>query len=197
MRASSHPTGRHWSPAKGVAGGTAGLTHRSYESVGGDIRVEIYAGRLVVSNPGQLPEGWTPQDLKREHRSIPFNPGIARVFFLRGMMDRLGVGTQRLIRECRQSGAKSPSWRVERDTVSLTLYRTPEPEIEELLPDRQARFLSNLDCGADFRTSDYADAMSVSERQARRGLSELVTRGVVERRGRGPATTYRRVPKGG
>ncbi|MCK5034513.1 MAG: hypothetical protein KAS73_01360 [Candidatus Sabulitectum sp.] len=103
------------------------ITHRSYDEVGGCIRVEIYPDRLIVTNPGRLPENWTPRNLKIEHKSIPFNPDIAGVFFLRKLMDQLGVGTQRVIWECKQLGAKAPSWRVEGGIESVTLFRAPEP----------------------------------------------------------------------
>ncbi|MCD6589474.1 MAG: putative DNA binding domain-containing protein [Candidatus Fermentibacteraceae bacterium] len=168
------------------------ITHRSYDSIGGCIRVEIYPDHLIISNPGKLPEGWTPKNLREEHKSIPFNPDIARVFFLRKLMDQLGVGTQRMISECKQLGAMTPSWQVEGGIVSVTLFRAPEPAAEEVLTGRQAEFVKSLKRGEEFKTADYATAAGVSQRQARRDLAELEDRGIIERLGKGRATLYLR-----
>lgn len=167
------------------------ITHRSCDEVGGCIRVEIYPDRLIVSNPGKLPENWTPRNLRIEHKSIPFNPDIARVFFLRKLMDQLGIGTQRVIWECKQLGAKPPSWRVEGGIVSVTLFRAPEPAAEDVLTGRQAEFVKSLKPEEEFKTADYVTATGVSQRQARRDLSELEDRGIIERCGKGRATLYR------
>ncbi|MBT3295597.1 MAG: hypothetical protein HN919_22965 [Verrucomicrobia bacterium] len=172
------------------------ITHRSYETVGGCIRVEIYPDRLVVTNPGSLPGDLTPGSLRTEHRSIPVNPDIARVFYLRRLMDQLGIGTQRMIWECKELGAKTPRWRAEGGIVSVTLFRAPEPAAEEALTGRQAEFVESLKPGAEFKTADYLTATGVSERQARRDLADMEDRGIIERHGKGRATLYRRVQGG-
>jgi len=118
------------------------VVHRDYTVAGGQIRVEIYPEHLVISNPGKLPQGWEPSDLKKEHPSIPGNPDVARVFYLRGLMEQLGMGTQKLIAECREIGAKNPVWTAQQNTVSLTIYRAPEPQVEVQLSERQSAFLA-------------------------------------------------------
>jgi ATP-dependent DNA helicase RecG len=167
------------------------MVHRAYASIGGDVRIELFPDHLTIQNPGTLPEGWNPTDLAKRHESHPRNPDIARVFYLRGLMEQLGMGTQRLIEACRELGAKAPVWRTERETVSLTLFRAPEPEASPHLTDRQKRFLDAAKPGVEFKVSEYAHAAKVSERQARRDLAELETVGIVERYGKGPATSYR------
>ncbi len=171
------------------------VVHRDYAVAGGQIRVEIFPEHLVISNPGKLPDGWEPSDLKKEHASIPGNPDVARVFYLRGLMEQLGMGTQKLIAECRALGAKAPVWTVEQNTVSLTLYRAPEPQAEIQLSDRQAAFLATTKPGQSYKTSDYAEMTGVVARQAQRELGELLEWGFFERQGKGPATVYTRTQK--
>jgi ATP-dependent DNA helicase RecG len=171
------------------------VVHRDYTVAGGQIRVEIFPEHLVISNPGKLPDGWEPSDLKKEHSSIPGNPDVARVFYLRGLMEQLGMGTQKLIAECRELGARAPVWTVEQNTVSLTLYRAPEPKAEIQLTDRQAAFLATTKTGQTYKTSDYAELTGVVARQAQRELGELLAWGFLERHGKGPATVYIRTEK--
>ncbi|HKV40883.1 MAG TPA: RNA-binding domain-containing protein [Blastocatellia bacterium] len=168
------------------------MVHRDYGSIGGDVRIEVFSEHLTIHNPGTLPDGWSTEDLAKVHESRPTNPDIARVFYLRGYMDQLGMGTQRLIAVCKQIGAKTPVWHVERDTVSLKLFRAPEPEATAQLPDRQLRFLKSTKAGTEFKVGDYANAAKVSERQSRRDLADLESLGLVERSGKGPATHYTR-----
>lgn len=163
------------------------VVHRNYAGLG-DVRVQIYPDSLVIRNPGALPDGWTTQDLKKDHASKPINPDIARVFYLRGFMEQLGMGAQRLVAECKAMGAKAPIWSVEKGTVSLRVFRAPA---RMTLSPRQARFVEKRQTGSDFVLRDYARSTKVSERQARRDLQELEQLGLVERHGRGPATSYR------
>jgi len=171
------------------------MVHRDYASMGGSVQVDIFRDHLIIRNPGQLPEGWTTGDLAKKHESHPANPDIARVFYLRGLMEQLGMGTQKLIGACKELSAKSPVWKTERGTVSLTLFAAPEPSQTMPLVGRLARFMDNAQLGTEFKVSDYSDATKVSERQARRDLAELESSGLVERHGKGPATVYRRTSR--
>lgn len=173
------------------------IVHRDYTLPGGDVRVELHPGRLVISNPGRLPEGWTEANLRSEHTSNPVNHDIARLFNLRGLMEQLGMGTRKLIAACEALGAPTPKWGLEPNRVSLTLFRAPEAQWEEVLLERQAKFLGELPNGARFKVTEYARRLGLSERQARRDLALLEEQGVLERLGRGPATVYRRAPRPG
>jgi DeoR/GlpR family transcriptional regulator of sugar metabolism len=81
----------------------------------------------------------------------------------------------------------------EQGTVALTLFRAPQPDVR--VSDRQAAFLKSVERGTEFKVKDFANATDVSERQARRELGTLQELGLVERHGKGPATTYRRTPQ--
>jgi predicted HTH transcriptional regulator len=110
-------------------------------------------------------------------------------------MEQLGIGTQRLIAECKELGAKPPVWRVEQGTVALTLFRAPEAAQPAGLTTRQSEFLKRIKPGSEVKVGDYALAAKVSERQARRDLADLEALSLLERRGKGPATKYRRTDR--
>ena len=47
------------------------LIHRDYFQTSGDIQIRVYDDRVMISNPGGLPEDMTVEELKREfHRSV-------------------------------------------------------------------------------------------------------------------------------
>jgi ATP-dependent DNA helicase RecG len=169
------------------------LVHRDYAALGGRVRVDIRPDRLTISNPGRLPEGWSPAILKKRHDSLPVNPDIARVFYLRGLMEQLGRGTLALIAACRELGARTPDWKVRAGLVSLTLHRAPRPDSIEELGERERGFLNTVAPETGFTAGQYMTAASVSLRQARRDLADMTRLGVIERIGRGRTTSYRRV----
>jgi ATP-dependent DNA helicase RecG len=168
------------------------LVHRDYETVGGQLRVEIFPEHLVIQNPGRLPEGWTEKDILTKEESHPTNPDIARVFYLRSLMERLGLGGRKLDDACRALKAKPPVWKAAQGMVSLTLFRAPSPATIGQLTSRQQEFIRSLAPQNSFKADDYAKAVAVSIRQARRDLTELEELGMLERSGKGPATIYRR-----
>lgn len=167
------------------------IVHRDYESSGVGVHVRIFPDHLTITNPGALPEGWKGSDLGRKHESRPANPDIARVFYLRELMDQLGLGAQRIITECKSLGAKAPAWKAEKGFITLTLFSAPALAPTPDLSARQQDFLKSLKTGQVFKAGDYSASTKVSERQARRDLTDLENLGLLERRGAGPSTVYR------
>lgn len=192
---SPHDVTRQQRPAYALFALREGLVnavvHRDYDRPGQGVLVEIFPDKLVISNPGSLPDGWSGKDLERKHESRPANPDIARVFYLRGLMEQLGLGTQKVVAACEELGAKRPKWDTERGMVSLTLFRAPEPrELLQVEPG-QRTFLHGYETGKTFKVADYARAVGITERHARRELGELERKGLIAREGAGPSTAYR------
>lgn len=173
------------------------LVHRDYETVGGQLRVEIFPEHLIIQNPGRLPEGWTERDILTREESRPRNPDLARVFYLRGLMERLGIGGRKLVEASLALKAKRPVWHAEQGMVSLTLFRAPKLATVGQVTPRQQKFLKSLAAEQTFKAADYAHAVEVSLRQARRDLAELEELGTLARSGKGPATFYRFAGKAG
>jgi ATP-dependent DNA helicase RecG len=98
------------------------LVHRDLSIPSGSVTIIIYEDKLEISNFGKLPDGLVVRDLKKAHQSIPQNPDIAHMCFLRGYMDRIGRGTLKIIEACKEAGLKEPKWTVENSMVKLTFY---------------------------------------------------------------------------
>jgi len=96
------------------------LMHRDYSKHSSSVAISIYPDRIVISNSGNLPNGWKDSDMKKDHRSVPHNPDIAHIVFLRGLIDKLGKGTIKLLDDCKKEGLKVPVWVNNTDGVTLT-----------------------------------------------------------------------------
>lgn len=84
--------------------------HRDYAHAGGAVSVAIYDDRLEIWSSGELPLGMTIDDLKKEHLSRPRNPLIAEVFYRRGLVERWGRGTQKIMELCLLAGHPEPEF---------------------------------------------------------------------------------------
>ncbi|MCF8371340.1 MAG: putative DNA binding domain-containing protein [Bacteroidales bacterium] len=96
------------------------LMHRDYSSPSSGVAISIFPESFVISNSGHLPDDLKVSELKKNHRSHPVNPDIAHVVFMRGLIDKLGKGTIKVVEECRKEGLKDPSWKDDIDGITLT-----------------------------------------------------------------------------
>lgn len=170
------------------------LAHRNYASFSSGISVSVYPDRIEIWNSGRLPSGIKVGDLKKSHPSIPTNPDIAHVLYLRRLMERIGRGTQKIVVACEELGARPPRWSDNEAGVTLTIYSTEAVAGAGLSP-RQAQLMERLRPGDSLRLRDYVEQQHVSERQARRDLVELEAAGFLTRSGQARATTYQRTER--
>jgi ATP-dependent DNA helicase RecG len=170
------------------------FVHREYANFSGGISVDVYPGKLVIWNSGSLPPGLKIGDLTKEHPSMPRNPDIAQVFFLHGFMERIGRGTQKIVSACTEAGLDRPKWKVDDTGVTLTFFAKAKKDALKLNL-RERKILGELKSGETIRLPEYCDRLTVSERQARRDLGDLVAGGWLERHGDGPATVFQRTSK--
>ena len=168
------------------------VIHRDYAAYAGGMSVSIYPGRIEIWNSGHLPTGWTAGDLKKPHPSLPPNPDMAHVFYLRGLIERVGRGTERIVKDCRAAGLPQPTWRVSGSGVTLAFHTKKSGTRTVRLNARQLALLRRLESGQVLKPADYyaESAGTLSQRQAQRDLTSLESGGWLERQGDGPATVY-------
>lgn len=91
------------------------------------IQIRVYDNKLQIINGGVLPEGWTVETLLSSHRSIPYNPDIANVFFRAGEIEAWGRGIERIITGCKQEGFSTVEFRY--DACGLwTIFKFEYPD---------------------------------------------------------------------
>lgn len=171
------------------------FAHRDYAGFSGGISVGIYPSRIEIWNSGRLPEGLAPSDLRRNHPSLPTNPDIAHLLYIRGLMERVGRGTQKILNACKEYGLPGPKWLDRPSGVTLILYSARSSAGHEIsLNERQKILIEKLVPGSEITPAEYRKqfASDVSERHARRDLKELEDLLLVVRKGGGASTRYQR-----
>lgn len=117
------------------------VAHRDYTS-NGSVQVMLFADRLEIWNPGNLPPSLSLEKLREHHGSVPGNPLLAEPLYLTKYIERMGTGTIDMISRCHEAGLPEPEFTIS-DGFVTTLHRktqvTPEvtpqvtPQVERLM----------------------------------------------------------------
>lgn len=170
------------------------FVHRDYSAYSGGLRVTMFENRIEIWNSGRLPKELKPSDLRRDHPSILVNPDIANVFYLRDLMERIGRGTEKIVKASKELGARPPLWLDSPTGVTLTIFASTPTDTGKpvKLNDRQNRLLIDLHPGDELTPREYHSryAAGVTGRQARRDLEELEKLGWLRRSGQTRTTKY-------
>jgi ATP-dependent DNA helicase RecG len=172
------------------------LCHRDYSVAGGAVSVAIYDDRVEIGSTGLLPFGLTVADLKRDHESYPRNPFLANVFYLRGLIERWGRGTQKIVELCVRAGHPEPVFEERAGTVIVRFIPsgyTPPHRVSHDLSERQRRILHYLRDGEKRRIGQIMQGigMELPRSTLRDDLILLRSLGLVESLGAGRAATWR------
>lgn len=114
------------------------IVHKDYK--GSTIQLSVYDGKVILWNPGALPDELSIEILKGNHPSLPRNKIIADIFFKAGFIEAWGRGIHMMINACFNAGL-------------------PEPTIEEVAGGFQITFLK------DIYSEAYLKRLGLSERQ--------------------------------
>lgn len=85
------------------------IVHKDYSS-GIPIQIGVFKDKLFVYNAGELPQNWTIETMTSAHRSIPYNPEIANVFFKAGLIESWGRGIEKVISASKAYNATAPKF---------------------------------------------------------------------------------------
>ena len=100
------------------------IVHKDYSS-GVPIQISVYHDKIVLWNPGQLPQGWTLKRLLGKHPSKPPNPLLANAFFRAGYIEAWGRGIEKIRRECREHDIEPPIYDFGMSGLMLTFHANP------------------------------------------------------------------------
>ena len=171
------------------------LIHRDYFQTGAEIQIRVYDDRVVITNPGGLPEGMTVDELRQEgHRSLPRNTLLAQVFYYGELLEKWGTGTSRMITLCQNHGIPEPEFSAHPDWFSVTFakdFYTNERLFAMGFSDRQVQAVRYVREQGVITNKAYRDLTGVSPRAALRELTDLCTREILVKQGTtGRSTVY-------
>jgi predicted HTH transcriptional regulator len=101
---------------------TNAIVHADYAQRGVSLRLAIFADRIEVDNPGNLPPGLTIEDIRRGVSKLR-NRVIGRVFHELKLIEQWGSGVQRMMSACRQAGLPEPELEEIGSGFRVTLWR--------------------------------------------------------------------------
>lgn len=96
------------------------LVHRDYSRRDGCVSISLYSDRVVIRNPGGLPEQVTARGLTRPHTSCPRNALIANAISRTELMYRWGRGISVAQDNCALLGLDPPAIKNAGDEVVVT-----------------------------------------------------------------------------
>jgi ATP-dependent DNA helicase RecG len=170
--------------------------HRNYAIIGGAVSLAIYDDRLEIWSDGILPFNLKPDDLKKDHASRPRNPIIAQVFYLRGMIERWGRGTQKIVELCVKAGHPEPEFGEQAGSFWVRFlpsgYIAPH-RVAHDLTERQRNVLQILATAPSlpFRGVRNAIKNQPPDRTLREDLLHLKRLGLIESDGFGRGAIWR------
>ncbi|MCK4546145.1 MAG: putative DNA binding domain-containing protein [Candidatus Eisenbacteria sp.] len=171
------------------------LCHRNYALVGGAVSVAVYDDRLEIWSDGALPPELSIEDLKRDHQSRPPNPIMADVFFRRGLVERWGRGTQKIVELCVKAGHPEPEFNEQSGAVGVRFlpsgYIAPV-RVAHDLTERQREVLQILAAAPrmPFREIRRRMAKAPPDRTLREDLIHLKRLGIVGSEGHGRGAVW-------
>jgi predicted HTH transcriptional regulator len=168
------------------------IAHRDYRS-NGFVQVLVFADRIEIWNPGELPPGLTPELLREPHGPMPRNPLIAEPLFRVQYVEKAGTGTTDMIADCRAAGLPEPGFKQCGPHFVTTLWRdwlTEEVMTRLELSDRQQQAIRQVKIAGKITNQDLRDLTGVVIRTASRDLEDLVKKRILQKVGTTGRGTY-------
>jgi ATP-dependent DNA helicase RecG len=170
------------------------IAHRDYSVRGEGIRIGVYSDRLECYSPGRLPGHVTLQNIVEERFSR--NETLVQVLADYGLIERLGYGIDRMLRQMADAGLPPPEFRETAAGFLVTLRGQVGEDSHDVegvdvgewrklgLNERQIAALLHLIEQRRITNRDMQElAPDVSAETLRRDLADLVERGMLLRVG--------------
>lgn len=167
------------------------VCHRDYTS-NASVQVMLFRNRLEIWNPGRLPYGLTIQKLYEPHKSLPANPLLADPMYWSGYIEKVGTGTEDIIKKCLAYGLKMPEFRQEED-FRVIIWRVAESESDPKRSKSDPNAIQGdpneialkqlLRENPSISRAELAKKLQISERQTRKIMDNLRSGGKLYRQG--------------
>ncbi|MCP5489431.1 MAG: DUF4062 domain-containing protein [Verrucomicrobia bacterium] len=169
------------------------VAHRDYRNTG-FVQVIVYADRIEVWNPGELPHGLTPEKLREPHAPMPRNPLLAEPLYRVKFVEKAGTGTTDMIADCLAAGLPEPTFEQNGAHFVTTIWRDwlTDAVMDELgLNERQRYMVQFTKANGRITNADCQRELKVFRNTASRDLETLCRQGLLLKKGTtGKGTHY-------
>ncbi len=162
------------------------LIHRDY-TYPSSVHIAIYKDKVIIKNPGMLPNNLSEKDLYKEHSSQPRNPLLAELAHKAKFIEHWGTGTLRIIKTLRKAGLDEPIFSQEKGFFQVLL-----PLIKPILNKRQEKILKILKNKQEISSMEIQKLLKskVTNRTIKSDIRKLVKLGLILQKGKGKNTKY-------
>lgn len=164
------------------------VVHKDYS--GAAIQMKVYADRILLWNEGNLPEGFTMDDLLGEHTSRPRNKNIANAFYRAGFIESWGRGIQKIKSGFETAGLASPSFQATMGGMMVSIWRgrdlhekTREKTGEKTREKTREKIVRLIQEDPTITTDQLAESLEVSVKGVEWQLNSLKRDNVIKRVG--------------
>jgi ATP-dependent DNA helicase RecG len=157
------------------------VAHRDYRNPG-FVQVIVFADRIEVWNPGELPHGLTPEMLREPHGPLPRNPLIAEPLFRIKYVEKAGTGTTDMIADCLDASLPEPDFEQRGPHFVTTIWRdwlTDNVLAGLGLNERQTAIVMFVKTYGKITNAECQQEWGVSRNTASRDLDALCSKGVL------------------
>lgn len=172
--------------------------HRDYTVMGGEVHLDIYDDRLVVTSPGGMYNGLLIQNLDiADVSSERRNPILANVMAQLDYMEKRGSGLTRICNETKAlEGYKDelkPKFSSSPAQFQTIIYASVDSvnvgdfvgDVSETeLTERQRKIIDLIKESPSMTAKQMSETLSVSRRTVERDLAVMRERGVIKREGK-------------
>jgi ATP-dependent DNA helicase RecG len=176
------------------------ICHRDYADRSTVISLAIFDDRLEIWNSGLLPTKITVDDLRGLHDSVLRNKLIAHVFYVRGYIEKWGIGTNRMIDACQEEGIPEPLFQERSGGLAVIFrFKTPisqpshEINIMNIRQEKIIQFLKEVKTAPRQEILKYLALQSLPTRSSKailRDLQHLQAMGLVSLKGQSRSAVW-------
>lgn len=160
------------------------IVHKDY--TGTSIQLSVYDDKLILWNPGSLPEDLSIDMLRGKHPSRPRNKNIAEMFFKAGYIEAWGRGISKIMDACRAAGIPEPTIEEYAGGIQITFLKDiyTEEYLRKLnLNERQIKAVLYVKEYKSITNAKYQEVNSVSKATATRDLQDLLGKEILKNKG--------------
>jgi len=172
------------------------IIHRDYSMRGTSIMVEVHDDKVVISNPGGIPEGLNIRSLM--NISVRRNELIADMFARMHKVERMGTGIKRMREAVKSAGLPYPniksdlfftitfhrprySLKAVKDSVKVTERVTVK--VTERVTENQQIIISQMRNNPYITAKELSEVVGISERKIKENIKKLKQKGMLKRMG--------------
>jgi ATP-dependent DNA helicase RecG len=175
------------------------LVHRDYSIAGAKCQLIVARDQIEIRSPGQPVEPVTLKQMQSFNAPmLSRNPVLHYVFARMELAEERGLGLTSMKRRAGEAGLPLPRYAWEEPYLRLTIYRSPAaaasalpPDLRDALTDAERTGWQWLMTQGHTKSPEYAKAMKVDGRTARRHLNQFAKLGLVRKTGSARLTEYK------